>query len=187
MSRGPVPVAVVTAALGLLVAVPGARAAPAPERVTCAEHVEPSAADFDPATDVIREPLALTIRGDLRDLERASFPRRRGRLHAAKLPAGVRAGAPVTLRVHRRDRRHAAFAYSPETRNARRIADADRALVFEPCPPDTPAFSDGGTVGPVTGWAGTLVFTQERCVTLEVLAEGRPRRTIRLGLGRRCR
>jgi hypothetical protein len=102
------------------------------------------------------------------------------------MPVGLRAGHQATLRVFAAQRHHVALLYRHETQNAKRIRDGDRAVIFKSCRADTPAFS-GGTVGPITGWAGALVLTGPRCVRLVLRVDGRRRPDIRLPLGRRCR
>lgn len=164
-----------------------AATAAAPPVVDCAAHVEPSVKRFNRRRDVIREPFALvTVARDMPRLSRASYRPRAGRLAGVKLPIGLRAGHSATLRVSAVHREHAALLYRDQTRLANRVEDGDEAVNFKPCQADTPAFS-GGTVGPITGWAGALIVTGPRCIRLELRVDGERRPDIRLPLGRRCR
>lgn len=164
-----------------------AKRAVAPPVVGCAARVEPSVEGFDGRRDVIRGPFAfVTLARDIPALSRASYRPRHGRLAGVKLPVGLRAGHRATLRVKASQRHDAALLYRGRTRNANRIQDGDRAVTFKPCQPDEPGFS-GGTVGPLTGWAGSLIVTGPRCIRLEVYVDGRRHSDVRLPLGRRCR
>ena len=163
-----------------------ASAAQAPV-VGCAERAEPSIRRFERRRDVIRGRFALiTIQRDLPRLSRARYRPIAGRLPGIKLPVGVRARHEATLRVAASQRRHVALIHRHETQDARRIRDGDRAVTFTSCPADMPGFS-GGTVGPITGWAGALIMSGPRCVRLEVRVDGERRPDIRLPLGRPCR
>lgn len=95
-------------------------------------------------------------------------------------------GHSATLSVAPNQRAYAALTYREETRDARRIQNGDEAVTFKPCPAETPAFH-GGTVGPITGWAGALIIAGPRCVRLQVRVDGQHRPDIKLPLGRRCR
>ena len=155
--------------------------------VGCAERAEPSIDRFERQRDVIRGRFALiTIQRDLPRLSRARYRPRAGRLPGIKLPVGVHARHEATLRVAGSQRRHVALIYRHETHHAQRVRDGDRAVTFRSCPADTRGFS-GGTVGPITGWAGALIMSGPRCVRLEVRVDGERRPDIRLPLGRRCR
>lgn len=161
-------------------------AAAQPPIVDCDTHVEPGLKRFDAARDTIRGPFAvITTARDVARRPASSFRPRRGRLQGAKLPVGLRAGSRATLRVSPAQRAHAALLFRAQTRDASRIADGDQAVTFDPCAPDTPAFS-GGTVGPITGWAGALIVTGPRCVRLQLRVDGRRQPDILLPLGRRC-
>ena len=176
------------AALSLWVST-GAQAAMAatPPVVGCAAHVEPSIERFDPERDIVRGPFALvTVARDLPRLSRARYRPSNGRPAGIKLPIGLRAGHRATLSVHPAQREHVALIHRTDTHGADRVREGDSAIAFEPCPADTPGFS-GGTVGPVTGWAGALILDGPRCVRLEVRADGKRLRDVRLPLGRRCR
>lgn len=160
--------------------------------VSCAARAEPSVKEFDRRRDIIRGPFALvTLARDLPRLSRASYRPRGGRLKGVKLPVGLRAGHRATLRVSAAQSKQAALLYRPKTRAANRIQDGDQAVTFNPCQPETPAFStgvaSGGTVGPITGWAGSLIVTGPRCVRLELRVDGERQPDIRLPLGRPCR
>jgi hypothetical protein len=164
-----------------------AATAAAPPVVGCATHVEPSLNRFNRRRDVIRGPFALvTLARDMPRLSQASYRPRAGRLAGVKLPIGLGAGHRATLRVSPAQREHAALLYRHQTQRANRVPDGDQAVTFKSCPADTPAFT-GGTVGPITGWAGELIVTGPRCVRLELLVDGERRPDIRLPLGRRCR
>ena len=154
--------------------------------VDCASHAEPSLERFVRGRDTIRGPFALvTSASTLRRLRGESYRPRRGRDAGVKLPVALRAGHRATLRVSPAQRRHAALTFTDRTRGARRVAEADQTVVFEPCAADAPAFS-GGVVGPITGWAGAMLVSGPRCVRLQLWVDGERSRDIRLPLGRRC-
>lgn len=158
-----------------------------PPIVDCATHVEPSVERFEPERDVVRGPFALvTVRSDLPRLSRASYQPRAGRLAGIKLPVGLHTGHTATLQISTHQRKRAALLYRDQTRTANRVKDGDAAVSFEPCSADTPAFL-GGTVGPITGWAGALIVTGPGCFRLKLHTDGKRRSDIRLPLGRRCR
>ena len=154
--------------------------------VGCASHAEPSLERFVRGRDTIRGPFALvTSASTLRRLRGESYRPKRGRDASVKLPVALRAGHRATLRVSPAQRRDAALMFTDRTRGARRVADADRTVVFEPCAADAPAFS-GGVVGPITGWAGGMIVSGPRCVRLQLWIDGERSRDIRLPLRRRC-
>jgi len=155
--------------------------------VGCAARAEPNLKRFSRERDVVRGPLALvTIARDLPRLSRASYRPRDRRFPGVKLPVGLRAGHSATLSVAPNQRAHVALIYREETHDATRIGSGDAAVAFKSCPADTPAFT-GGTVGPITGWAGALMITAPRCIRLQVRVDGRRQPDIKLPLGRRCR
>jgi hypothetical protein len=112
-----------------------------------------------------------------------------------KMPALLRPGHTVTLRIAASHRRLAGWTYGPEAGAARRGVPAALrhtvdTVTLRACrpgvrPPDSTA--DGRRV---TFWSGGIVFTRAPlCVPIEVWADGerRPRRTtLSLGAGR-CR
>lgn len=77
-------------------------------------------------------------------------------------PEGIKArivlapGAVVTLVVPDPDRDHVALAYGPRSLDTGSVADAYHAVRFEACDAQQ------------TQWAGGLIVTDPRCVTLEV-------------------
>lgn len=165
----------------------GEAAAATPPVVGCAIRAEPSVKRFTRQRDVVRGPFALvTVARDLPRLSQRSYRARDGRLAGVKLPVGLRVGHSATLSVAPNQRAYAALTYREETRDARRIQNGDEAVTFKPCPAETPAFH-GGTVGPITGWAGALIIAGPRCVRLQVRVDGQHRPDIKLPLGRRCR
>lgn len=99
----------------------------------------------------------------------------------------VRDYRPVTVRVARRDRGWVGLDYVAG-RDARRVADADAAVRFVPCPPGTPQFAHHDRLlGPQTGWAGNFVVRRRGCATLLVRREGAARSVrVRIGFGVRC-
>jgi hypothetical protein len=96
---------------------------------------------------------------------------------------GVRAGAPMRIKVARRDRAWLALDYD-RTDSSGRGAPEVRAV---PCAPDTPRFSDDGVVGDETGWAGGFVVRRNGCATLLLRREGEKRwRSVRVPFGAGC-
>jgi hypothetical protein len=193
-------IAIVTAsavALGALPtadATPAAGAAPSVGVVGCAERVE--AASPGPSKDEIREARrssfvvgAVTLWG-LRRAESHALGSSASRGDSGwKAGVNVRGYRPVTVRVAVRDRAWVALDYVQRVadQRARRVAEADSAVRFEPCPPGTRSFS-GGLLGPETGWAGGFVVSRRGCVTLFVRRAGAQRSTaVRVGFGVRCR
>jgi hypothetical protein len=174
------------AGAGAAVARAAADPGPGAPVVDCASHAEPSLERFVRGRDTIRGPFALvTSASTLRRLRGESYRPRRGRDAGVKLPVALRAGHRATLRVSPTQRRHAALTFTDGTRGARRVADADQTVVFEPCAAGAPAFS-GGAVGPITGWAGAMLVSGPRCIRLQLWVDGERARDIRLPLGRRC-
>lgn len=107
---------------------------------------------------------------------------RRERSVFKKAGLSVDAGSAVTLRVLSR---RAGLVYRHATSDAERWQDTDRVLRIKPCAPDHPAFSDDGTVGPRTGFAGLVVADRKKCVRVRVSRGGRSW-VARLPIGRRC-
>ncbi|HEV3000929.1 MAG TPA: hypothetical protein VGW75_09350 [Solirubrobacteraceae bacterium] len=135
----------------------------------------------------MRGPFALI---SIRGVERrpaSSFEPEDGRLAGTKFPAALRAGHSAVVRIAEPDQAHAALLVRAATREARSLREGDVAVRYVPCRPDTPRFGGRGSVGPTTGWAGALIVTGPRCVTLELTVDGRRRRDVRLRLGARCR
>ncbi|MDA0181641.1 hypothetical protein OJ997_15150 [Solirubrobacter phytolaccae] len=99
-----------------------------------------------------------------------------------KTPVIIRTGAPVVVRVAKRDRRHVALNF-----NASEQRRGQHSVRFHPCPPDTERFSDGKPLGEWTAYPGGLILQRPRCVTLEFLEEGKPTVRRRVALGKRCR
>ena len=164
------------ALLATLVAPATARAAP--PLVDCAQRAEPSPPRPSDERWILAGPVAWPrVASDVftRHRDTGSVSVKRG--------ISVAAGQTVTVRVTTRG---AALIYRPSTRLAHRPADADRALRFRPCAPDTPQFSDDGTVGPRTGFPGALIADRRMCVRVRVSAGGR-RWYARIPVGRRCR
>jgi hypothetical protein len=106
-----------------------------------------------------------------------------GRAWVLKQPVIIRAGAPVVIRVAKRDRAYVALQFDPD-RFGGRIGQS--SVRFHACPPDTKRFSDGKPLGEWTGYPGGLIVERRRCVTLEFLEEGKPTVRRRVGIGRRC-
>ena len=99
----------------------------------------------------------------------------------------VRDYRSVTVRVARRDRAWVGLDYV-QARDARRVADADPAVRFEPCPPGTRSFTHHDRLlGPETTWAGDFVVSRRGCATLFVRREAAARSVrVRIGFGARC-
>ena len=101
-----------------------------------------------------------------------------------KAPVALTADRSVVLTVYGKAARRARLGFA---RPARSFARADRTMRFTSCSPNAPLHSGDGTVGPVTGWGGSLVTLDRRlCLRLRVVtAEGSV--SLRVPLGRRCR
>lgn len=152
----------------------------------CADRAEPGPRGFTFRRDVVRGAFALIAVRGIGRRPRGSFEPRDGRLSGTKFPVAVRAGHGAEVRIAPKDA-HAAALLVGDTRAADSVADGAPAARYAPCAADTPRFSGGGTVGPITGWAGALVVTGPRCVTLHVTVDGRRRRNVELPLGADCR
>jgi hypothetical protein len=94
---------------------------------------------------------------------------------------------PVTVRVASRDRGWVGLDYV-QGRDAERVADADPAVRFEPCPPGTRKFTHHDEpLGPETGWAGGFVVARPGCATLFVRRQGVARSVrVRIGFAASC-
>jgi hypothetical protein len=94
---------------------------------------------------------------------------------------------PVTVRVVARDRGWVGLDYV-QGRDARRVADADAEVRFEPCGPGTTSFTHHDRrLGPQTTWAGAFVVRRRGCATLFIRREGAARSVrVRIGFGVTC-
>lgn len=100
-----------------------------------------------------------------------------------KAPVALTADRSVILTVPARAARRARLGFTPP---ARSFARADRATRFDSCAPDTPLFSGDGTVGPETGWGGSLITLDRHvCLRLLVITAKAPV-PLRVPLGTRC-
>lgn len=101
-----------------------------------------------------------------------------------KAPAVLTADRSVILTVPAGAARRARLGF---TRPARSFARSSRATRFVSCAPDTPLFSGEGTVGPETGWPGSLITLDRRvCLRLRVVT-ATTSVPLRVPLGTRCR
>ncbi|HEV2785597.1 MAG TPA: hypothetical protein VGV67_04355, partial [Solirubrobacteraceae bacterium] len=102
-----------------------------------------------------------------------------------KTPAVLSADRSIVLSVAPRHVRRARLAFD---RQPPSFARGDRATRFTSCPEDEPRFSGPGTVGPRTGWAGSLLTVDRRlCLRLRVTpAAGGDPVPLRVPRGRRC-
>lgn len=151
----------------------------------CSQHVE--------GPPVSAETRAAVLRQSVRVHGATFFALRLARLRDFEGPdsspvlksgLGVRAGAPVRIKVARRDRAWLALDYD-RTGESGRGAPEVRAV---PCAPGTPRFSDDGVVGHQTEWAGGFHVARNGCATLLVRREGEERwRRVRVGFGQACR
>jgi hypothetical protein len=67
--------------------------------------------------------------------------------------------------------------------------NGQRSVTFEPCPPDTPRFTDGRPIGNQTGYPGGVLVGRPGCARLVARAPGEDvvRRRVALGVPpRRC-
>jgi hypothetical protein len=142
--------------------------------VGCSSHAEPSPPVPDPARWVVAGPVAFAAKHN-------GTTRRRGSV-GKKAGISVDAGSPVTLRMLTP---RAGLIYRQKTRLAESWRDADRVLRVKPCAPDHPNFSDDGTVGPRTGFAGALIADRAKCVRVRVSRDAQSW-VARIPVGRRC-
>jgi hypothetical protein len=145
-----------------------AAAAPVGER-TCSERVEPPRRDFVPSSrDVV---LGRVVFLELRGINNRIGARPRDADMTMKVPVIVRAGAPVTVRIHERGRTSARLDFVRDGWNAprRRVAEGagQRAVRFVPCDPAQPAWTDGRPMGPWTGFNGGFLVARPGCAVLE--------------------
>jgi hypothetical protein len=168
----------------------GVAAAPAaakgPRVVGCSTHVE--AGGSPPTAKEVREARRSSVTVAHLTLWGVRLA------HAERFrPGGWKAGVsvtdyrPVTVRVASRDRGWVALEYV-QGRNAERVADADPAVRFEPCPPGTRSFTDSDELlGRETSWAGGFVVARPGCATLFVRRQGAAHSVrVRIGFGVRC-
>ncbi len=110
-----------------------------------------------------------------------------------KMPALVRPGHTVTLRIAPSHRRLAGWSYGPEAGAARRGVPAAlrhtvQTITLRACSPGARPRDSTADGRRVTFWSGGMVFTRAPlCVPIQVWADGerRPRReTLSLGAGR---
>ena len=153
--------------------------------VHCSQHVEGPAVSPETRAAALRQ--SVRVHGvTLSALRRARafhFDGTRSTRHF-KAGLGVRAGAPMRIKVAARDRDWLAFDHD-RTDKSGEGAPLLRAV---PCAPDTPRFSDDGLVGEETGWAGGLVVQRSGCATLLLRREGEQRwRSVRVAFGAACR
>jgi hypothetical protein len=177
--------ALALAGLAVLVAAPVAVARP-PEADfdrTCETHAEGPDPDEVVEPDarrdlVVRRVMVLNVLAAGRELPSYKSRDR----YLIKTPVIIRSGAPVVLRIARRDRRHVALNFAASEQR-----HGQHSVRFHPCPPDTERFSDGKPLGEWTAYPGGLILERPRCVTFEFLEEGKPTVRRRVALGKRCR
>lgn len=173
----------VLALAGLIALATAADASAATFDRTCETHAE------GPDPDEIVEPdarrdlvvgrvMLLNVRAAGRELPAYKSRDR----YLIKTPVIIRAGAPVVVRIAKRDRKHVALNF--DASDQRR---GQHSVRFHPCPPDTTRFSDGKPLGEWTAYPGGLILRRPRCVTFELLEDGRPTVRRRVALGKRCR
>jgi hypothetical protein len=168
----------------------GVAAAPAgaaePRVVGCSTHVE--AGGRQPTAEQVRESRRSSVTVAHLTLWGVRLARgERFRRGGWKAGLSVTDYVPVTVRVASRDRGWVALDYV-QGRSAERVADADAAVRFEPCPPGTRSFSrHDELLGPETGWAGGFVVARPGCATLIVRRQGaaHPVR-VRIGFAASC-
>ena len=142
--------------------------------VGCDRRAEPSPPAPTADRWVIAGPVAWAAR------HRAVGRREQGVFKKAGL--SVNAGGAVTLRVLSP---RAGLIYRHATSDAERWQDTDRVLRIRPCAADQENFSDDGTVGPRTGFAGLVMADRKTCVRVRV-SRGGESWVARLPIGRRC-
>jgi hypothetical protein len=168
-----------------IAAAPAAGAAE-PRVVGCSTHVE--AGEPPPTAKQVRE----ARRSSVNVAHLTLWGVRNARSERFR-PGGWKAGVsvtdyrPVTVRVASRDRGWVALDYV-QGRDAERVADADPAVRFEPCPPGTSSFTgDDELLGSETAWAGAFIVARRGCATLFVRRQGAAHSVrVRIGFGARC-
>jgi hypothetical protein len=161
-------------------------AASGPRVVGCSTHVE--AGGPRPTAKEVREARRSSVTVAHLTLWGVRLARGRDfRPGLWKAGVTVRDYRPVTVRVARRDRGWVGLNYA-QGRDVRRVADADPAVRFEPCPPGTRSFTHHDRLlGPETGWAGGFVVARRGCATLFVRRQGAAHSVrVRVGFGVRC-
>ena len=176
----------------LALAVALAAAVPAPDAVrTCDTRAEgpPDTAFAAGPNDVVLGRIAFI--GLRRPIRLNGVP---GHDATAKVPVDVESGAPVTVTIRplRRTRARLDFDRREWRERRRRIARGagQRSVRFEPCPPDTPRFTDGRPLGDHTFYPGGFLVARRGCARLVARAPGEEtvRRRVALGVAsRRCR
>lgn len=172
----------------------GCGAADAPARVDasvpCSARVEPPpTSSLEGRDGVTTSKAALPGGGRFAVFSFAGAPTRvrlgGRRVWAWKTPAELSAGRSVVMTVAPASARRARLGFSRPARSFRR---APRSARFTACPADEPLFSGEGTVGPVTGWAGSLITLDRRTCLRLTVREGRAAaRRLAIPLGRSCR
>jgi hypothetical protein len=100
-----------------------------------------------------------------------------------KTPVALTAEASVVVSVAASRQARARLGFTPARRS---FENADRSTRFTACSADTPQFSGDGTVGPETGWGGSLITRDRRlCLRLRVESGGRTTGLL-VPLGRSC-
>ncbi len=168
--------AAVLALVVLAVAAPGAQAKEPPD-VGCAEHIEGRGPL--PAPDRSRD----VVRGELTLMGARRLQRDRTSARSVRLGVMLDAGHEATIRVSPATRGIASLTYRFE--HGGRMLEP--VVNFAACASDAPRFSDGGTVGPRTIWAGGLFVHRPGCVRLLVWVDGARLDDVRVPLGRPCR
>lgn len=158
--------------------------------VTCANHVEPTpSAATRRAMEKGATVVPLSDGGRLVFLDVNSGPGRSTledrRAWGWKVPVSLTADRSVVVSLADRTAPRARLGFTAERRPTT-FGRGHRATRFTSCPPDTPTFSKKGTVGPVTGWAGSVTTLDRRvCLRLRATSEGETVR-FKLPLGKRC-
>ena len=142
--------------------------------VGCPSHAEPSPPVPTPDRWAIAGPVAFAAKHN-------GTTRRTGSI-GKKAGLSVDAGNAVTLRVLTP---RAGLMYRHKTRLAHTWREADRVLRVKPCAEDHENFSDDGTVGPRTGFAGAIIADRPKCVRVRVSRDGKSW-VARIPIGRRC-
>jgi hypothetical protein len=168
----------------------GVAAAPAgaagPRVVGCSTHVETG--DPPPTAKEVREARRSSV--TVAHLTLWGVRNARGeRFRSGTWKAGVTVAdyRPATVRVASRDRGWVGLDYV-QGRDARRVAEADPAVRFEPCPRGTRKFTHHDELlGRETGWAGGFVVAHPGCATLFVRRQGAAHSVrVRIGFSARC-
>lgn len=185
--------AVLVAAAAIAACADAPRAAPPPgASLGCGARVEgpPGLPELERGRDVITSGIVFySLRGEARRARRRPegvARRYENGIGVVKVLVGVWSGLRTRVTLEGESRRFAGLMYgaSPEPQRPRSTLDVtERTVEFRACPNDTPRFSRGGVVGPLTQFAGGLLVARAHCLRLRIAVAGYGVRHVALGYG----